>query len=267
MGASQYSVRAAERVADILDALRDRPDGISLSALAARTGMPKSSVFRYAATLEARGYVRKDASDGSYSLGTALPAPASYLDVLAGRIRPDLERLRDRFGETVNLGVLDGARVLYVDIIESHQAMRLAAKRGDRDHLHCTALGKAILGSFTDAEVRRMLRMAGLPKRTSRTITRLDDLLGELAVTRERGYAVDDEENEEGARCVAVPLTGARAIAGISISAPAARLRGAHLARVAGVLADEVMRMSRRVAAAEASAQPGSPGRHHQPPA
>lgn len=266
MEPSQYSVRAAERVADILDALRDRPNGISLVALAAQTGMPKSSVFRYVATLEARGYVHKD-GDGNYSLGIALPAPTRYLDVLAARVRPALEQLRDRFGETVNLGVLDGARVLYVDIIESHQAMRLAAKPGDRDHLHCTALGKAILGSLTDADVRRMLRTADMPKRTSRTITRLDDLLSELEVIRHSGYAVDDEENEEGARCVAVPLTGTRAIAGISISSPAARLRGAHLEKVASVLADEVTRMSQEVVTVEISAQPGNPHRRHQPSA
>jgi DNA-binding IclR family transcriptional regulator len=247
MEPSNYSVRAAERVADILDALRDRAGSVSLAELAEITGMPKSSVFRYLSTLEARGYVEKDPDNGTYSLGIALPTYTQYLDVLAARIHPDLELLRDRFGETVNFGVLDGTRVLYVAIVESHRTMRLAAKPGDRDYLHSTALGKAILATIGESEARRLLRAAGMPRLTSHTITRPDALMSALEEVSRRGYAIDDEENEEGARCVAVPISGARVAAGISISAPEARLRGDQPARVASVLLEEAPRLSRRV--------------------
>jgi IclR family acetate operon transcriptional repressor len=246
---SPYSVRAAERVADLLDSLQAATDGLSLVALAAATGMPKSSVFRYLATLESRGYVEKDGDTGNYSLGPALPSASRYYDVLATRTRPVLERLRDRFEETANFAVLDGDRVVYVQIVESARAMRLAARRGDHDYAHSTAVGKAIAAQQSDDAVRTLLRASGMPARTPRTITRVDDFMDELARVREQGYAIDDEENEQGARCVAVALTGTRVAAGISISAPAVRLSHEQAQGVAKALSDEARRLSRRLAA------------------
>jgi IclR family transcriptional regulator, acetate operon repressor len=125
--------------------------------------------------------------------------------------------------------------------------MRLAAKPGDRDYLHSTALGKAILATIGESEARRLLRAAGMPRLTSHTITRPDAFMTALEEVRRHGYAVDDEENEEGARCIAVPISGARVAAGVSVSAPEARLRGDRPARVASVLLEEAGRLSRRV--------------------
>jgi IclR family transcriptional regulator, acetate operon repressor len=245
---SPYSVRAAERVADLLDALQEAREGASLVALADATGMPKSSVFRYLATLESRGYVEKDVDTGDYSLGPALPSASRYYDVLATRARPTLERLRDRFEETANFAVLDGDRVVYVQIVESAQAMRLAARRGEQDYVHSTAVGKVIAAQQPVETVRALLRAAGMPARTPRTITRVDDFMGELERVREQGYAIDDEENEQGARCVAVALTGTRVAAGISIAAPSVRLSHEQAQAVAKTLADEARRLSRKLA-------------------
>jgi IclR family acetate operon transcriptional repressor len=104
--------------------------------------------------------------------------------------------------------VLDGDSVVYLQIVESAQAMRLAARRGERDYIHSTALGKAIAAQQSDEAVRALLRASGMPARTPRTITRIDDFMVERARVREQGYAIDDEENEQGARCVAVALPG-----------------------------------------------------------
>lgn len=243
----QYAVRAVDRVVGLLDTLKRAPNGASLGALAEATGMPKSSVFRYLATLEARGYVDKDPVTGDYSIGVALPSSRQHFDVLASRVRPTLERLRDRFGETMNFGVLDGDRILYVDIVESHRAMRLAAKRGDRDYLHSTALGKAIAAELPEADLRRLLASAGMPTLTDRTITRAGDFLDLLATVREDGFAMDDEENEQGARCIAVALPRLLVPAGMSLSAPAVRLPREEAGKVAQTLRTEAKRLASRL--------------------
>jgi len=246
-GSGRYSVRAVERVADILDTLQRAEGGVSLVTLAEVTGLPKSSVFRYLATLEARGYVEKDPDGGDYTLGVALPSQQRHFELLSARARPVLERFRDRFGETVNFGVLDGDRVLYLEIVESHRAMRLAARRGDRDYVHSTALGRAIAANLPEEQVRRIVASAGMPALTTRTITSADELVASLADVRANGFAIDDEENEEGARCVAIALPGARVPAGISVSAPAVRLSREDAARVAAALAEEADYLGRRL--------------------
>jgi IclR family transcriptional regulator, acetate operon repressor len=219
-----YYIRAVQRVCDILDLLQESERGVSLPAVADVTGLPKSSAFRYLVTLESRRYVERDAETGDYRLGLAfLPLQARQFDLLAQRARPFLEQLRDQFGETVNLGLLDGNRVIYLMIVESPRAVRLAARPGDRDPVHSTALGKAIAAHLPDARVRALLAAEGLPRKTDRTITRVEDYLSELQTVRDRGYAIDDRENELDGRCVAVPLLGGRLAAAISLSAPAAR--------------------------------------------
>lgn len=246
-GSGRYSVRAVERVADILDTLQRAEGGVSLVTLAEVTALPKSSVFRYLATLEARGYVEKDPDSGDYTLGVALPSQQRHFELLSARARPVLERFRDRFGETVNFGVLDGDRVLYLEIVESHRAMRLAARRGDRDYVHSTALGRAIAANLPEEQVRRIVASAGMPALTTRTLTSADELIASLADVRANGYAIDDEENEEGARCVAIALPDARVPAGISVSAPAVRLSREDAARVAAALAEEASYLGRRL--------------------
>jgi IclR family acetate operon transcriptional repressor len=221
---TQYAVRAVNRALDILEVLERSRQGVSLPALADAVGLPKSSIFRYVSTLEARGYAMRDPGNGHYRFGRAFhPAVAGELVALATRARPLLEGLRDRFGETINLGVLDGRRVAYLEIVESPKAMRFAARRGDRDPIHSTALGKAIASRLSDGEVRQIIASEGMPQLTSRTITDLGDFLSELALIRERGYALDNGENEEDGRCVAVSLPGGWVHAAISLSAPAQR--------------------------------------------
>jgi IclR family acetate operon transcriptional repressor len=195
-----------------------------LPEVAQAVGLPKSSIFRYLSTLEARGYVQRDPGNGHFRAGRAFHlAPAGELVALAARARPLLDGLRDRFGETINLGVLDGRRVAYLEIVESPRAIRFAARKGDRDPVHSTALGKAITSRLPEHQVRRILAEEGMPQRTSRTITDPRSFLEELAEVRRRGYALDNGENEEDGRCVAVPVPDRWLPAAVSLSAPAAR--------------------------------------------
>jgi IclR family transcriptional regulator, acetate operon repressor len=219
-----YSVRAVERVCSILNLLQQAVDGVSLVEVAETTELPKSSAFRYLWTLEAHRYVERDPGSGLYRLGLGfLGMQSRQLEVLRERTRPWLEKLRDELGETVNLGILDGDSVIYLDIVESRRGVRLAARRGERDPIHSTALGKAIAATLPEARVRDILHHAGMPRRTANTITAADDYLAELAKVRRIGYAVDNGENEVDGRCVAVPIPGTRLPAALSLSAPAAR--------------------------------------------
>lgn len=245
---NRYSVRAVERVVDILDMLHEAPGGVPLGEIAEAIAMPKSSVFRYLSTLEARGYVERDLRAGTYQLGMAFQSAHSrQLEALTERARPILERLRDRYEETINLGVLDRTRVLYLEIVESRRGMRFAARRGDREALHSSALGKAIACQLDEARLRATLTAEGMPQRTARTITDPDVFVKVVEKVRRDGYAMDDRENEEDGRCVAVPATGLWDPTAISLSAPAARFSEADAAQAVRPLQQAAAQLSREL--------------------
>lgn len=234
---TNYSIRAVHRVCEILDLLQRSPRGVALLDVTRSTGLPKSSAFRYLATLERRRYVERDPVTATYRAGSAfLPLRAHEPELLARRARPHLERLRDRVEETINLGMLQGNRVIYLEIVESHRAMRLAARRGDRDPIHATALGKAIAANLPVRRVRAILDAEGMPRLTQRTLVDQESYLAELAKTRERGYALDNGESEIDGRSVAVPVVGGNLPAAISYSAPASRFPLDRVPEVAGTL-------------------------------
>lgn len=234
-----YTVRAVDRVCAILNLLQQSVDGVSMGEVAEITKLPKSSAFRYLWTLQKHRYVESDPITGLFRLGLGFVGMQSrQLEVLRERARPYLEKLRDCFDETTNLGILDGDTVVYLDVLECRRSVRLAVSRGDRDALHSTALGKAIAAHLPDARVREILRKSGMPRSTANTITTIDGFRKELANVRANGYAVDDAENELDGRCVAVPLQGTRLPAAISLSAPAARFPAQDVPKVAAELMD-----------------------------
>lgn len=239
-----YSIRAVERVCDILDLLQCSADRVSLPDVAKATGLPKSSAFRYLTTLEARRYVDREPDSGDYRLGLAfLPLQGRQHDLLARRARPHLEHLSAQFEETVNVGLLDGTRVLYVDILESPKAVRLAARPGDRELVHCTALGKAIAAWLPAERLQSILDAEGMPARTERTVTDPEALAAQLVEVREKGYAVDDRENELDGRCVAVPL-GPWVPAALSLSAPVSRLPLQRLEEACAALTEAATKLA-----------------------
>ena len=232
--AAGYSIRAVERVCAILDLIQRDPVGLTASGVAQAAEIPKSSAFRYLATLETRSYVARDADDGTYRIGPAfLPSSPRALSVLVERARPVMVGLRDRYGETINLAVLEGTRAVYVEIVESLRAMRLAVRKGDRDPLHCTAVGKVIAAQLPESDVISILGAEGMPVRTRRSISDLPTYLKEIATTRRRGYGLDDREYEADGRCVAVSIGGVRVPAALSLSAPSARFPLADVPEVA----------------------------------
>ncbi len=245
MSESPYAVRSVTRVLDIIDFLRQRHDGATLAELASATATPRSTVFRYLSTLEARGYVERDNSSGTFRLGPAfLSSDVRHLRLISQRARPIIEELRDRFEETVNLGVLDGSRVVYLEIVESRRSMRFVARRGDHEPIHSTGLGKAISMLLDDDEIRSILATEGMPARTNQTITDPEEFIATIHKSRELGYAIDDGENEADGRCVAVPIRNLPFRAALSLSAPAARFSD----REAKAAYDELSEAARRIA-------------------
>lgn len=219
-----YSVRAVNRVCDILDLFREQVFDVSLTDVAAATSLPKSSALRYLATLQRRGYVERRPGNGGYGPGPSLlGAHAGSLDLLRSRLAPVLRSLRDDFHETINLGVLDGSQVHYLETIEPERAVRFIVASDGKDAVHSTALGKALLSRLPEPTVRSILRQSGMPARTPNTITSIPAYLEELARVRDQGYALDDGENEGDARCISVLLEG-EIPASVSLSAPLNRV-------------------------------------------
>ena len=269
--APDYTIAVLGRAFDLLEALAGA-DGVGVTELARRTGTTKSAVYRILATLEPRGYVTKSTADATYRLGPRLAyLGRRSLDALDLRTqcRPLLEALHREFRETVNLGVRDGDSVVYIDMIESDQGLRMAARLGGRDILHATALGKVFLAFMPDAERDRLLS-APLVRRTAQTIDDPGVLRAELARIRATGVAQDRGENEDGARCLGAPIfdrTGA-VVAAVSISAPESRLDDTRAAAVAHGLREIAREMTRRIGGRadtvpildEHAAQPASQG-------
>jgi DNA-binding IclR family transcriptional regulator len=162
---------------------------------------------------------------------------------------PYLTALRDKFGETVNLGMLNGASVIYVDVRECNKSFRLAERIGGTDPLHSTALGKAQLAFLPLDEVRGLMKQWGMKKYTPHTITSINALQTELKRIRSSGYAVDNQESMLGAFCVAVPildLTQAP-VGAISIAGPILRFNHSLLSRVSSALRKAAVEIQRQL--------------------
>jgi DNA-binding IclR family transcriptional regulator len=229
--APDYAVRAVVRAAGLLELLRLSDGGAALNDLATRSGLAKASAFRMLRTLEGVGLVERDGDGDLYRLGVrCLELGQAYLEQtdLRREALPILHRLRDRFDETVHLAVLDDdLRVVYLEKLETTHAVGIMMSRvGRTAPSYCTGVGKALLAWRDDDPAGRLDERRELRRHTEHTIHDPDALRAELALIRERGYALDLEEHEPGVRCVAAPVRGGagEVVAAISIAGPAHRL-------------------------------------------
>jgi IclR family acetate operon transcriptional repressor len=238
------TVQSVHRALLLLELLAHAGGRLPVSELAHRSGLSLGTTHRLLATLAVRGYVRQD-PDRRYALGTSLlPLGDAATRLLGSWALPFLSQLAEECGETVNLAVLDDDHVTYVAQAPGRHRMRMFTEVGRRVLPHSTAVGKVLLAWHDEERLRRIVARLGLPQRTPRTLTSLAALTSELARVRERGWAVDDEEEEPGVRCLAVAVgPGPEAVAALSVSAPASRLETgqpdvvAALRRVAAQLA------------------------------
>jgi len=224
------SVQSLERALDLLEALALGRE-LGITELAASAGLAPSTTHRLLATLVKRGYVTHNAANGRYLLGFKLAEVGSGLEHRLSRLRaaarPHLEAIQRETGETVNLVVLDADRVVYVDQVEGSRSVRMFTAVGASAPAHTTGSGKAIMAFGAPDELHR--RYAGrepLARLTPRSLTTIEALEQDFARIRRRGYAVDNEEHEDGVGCVACPVfdhTGAP-IAAMSVSGPTSRI-------------------------------------------
>ena len=228
---SPYRVQVLDRAMAIIDtlALAKEHENLSLMEVAAKLQLHKSTAHRLLMILERHRMVEREPRTGRYRLGLRLfelGAIAIARFNIRDCARPHLERVLFETDETVHLCVLDAGVVLYVDKVEPSRSVRMASKIGRLSPAHCSAVGKAMLAHLAEREVDDILKQHGLPRMPAKTIVTPADLKADLKAIRERGYAIDNEEAEEGVRCVGAVVLGpnARPVGAISTSAPSFRL-------------------------------------------
>jgi IclR family acetate operon transcriptional repressor len=238
--ARRYTVVALARGLDILETLADNR-AATLGEVTLRTRMPKTTAFRLLATLQARGFVERTPT-GTYQPGLRLIQLAQVTHAAADLRRvaqPYLGRLHDISQDTVNLVIWHDRTALYLEVLASPRPLRFAEAPGSAAPLHATALGKAIAAHLPEEDVIAILKETGLPRFTPRTITTIARLLREFRRIRERGCAIDRQEQDIGAVCVAAPIFDAHGVVGaVSIAAPAARMKDRRLAGLVPELLD-----------------------------
>jgi IclR family transcriptional regulator, KDG regulon repressor len=205
----RYIVPAVERAILILQLLGREPGGLTISEIAQKLSIPKSTVFTILTTLQEHHMVEREEGSGRFGLGMELFTLGSIvLESLNPRSagREILKQLAEETHLTAHLGIIDRDEVVYIEKIESQARIKVSSRVGGRMGLHCTALGKAMLSAMPEAERHRLLQGMHFSRQTPNTIVSLPGLLEELQRVRERGYAVDDEENEPGIRCLAAPV-------------------------------------------------------------
>jgi DNA-binding IclR family transcriptional regulator len=247
-GPGAAPVGVISKVLRILEALQGSSAGLGLKAICDLTGIHKSTAHRFLKHLEREGYlVRTEA--GAYLIGPRLSQMStrgSQGATLQAVARPILWELWKSTQETVNLAVLDQGTVLYVDVIESPHEFRLSSRVGTRRSLHVTALGKA-LAAFLPAELRAsVLSTIKFQPATPKTIMNLVQFRQELEKIQRQGYAVDDEEAVQGARCVSAPILNAdrEPIAAVSVSGPVTRVSPNQVAALAGAVSSAARAIS-----------------------
>jgi DNA-binding IclR family transcriptional regulator len=225
------AIQVIDRIMKLLDALAARSDPVSLKDLANATGLHPSTAHRILNDMVVGRFVDRADAPGSYRLGMRLLELGNLvkarLSVREAALEP-MRELHKRTGQTVNLSVRQGDEIVYIDRSYSERSgMQVVRAIGGRAPLHLTSSGKLFL-AYEDARlVRAYATRTGLAGNTKNSLTDLAKLERELSMVRTRGYARDNEELEIGVRCIAAGIrddTG-RVVAGLSVSAPAERLR------------------------------------------
>ena len=225
--AAPEPIKALDRGLSLLRHLAGE-ERATLTNIALQAELTPSSAYRILVTLQGHGLVEFDESTQEWAIGLeAYRVGSSYLARrgLLDVARPEMRELMRASGETANLAIADDGEVVFVAQVEARHPVRAFHGPGSRGHLHASGIGKALLAELDPAEVVERLRTKGLPGFTERTLTDVEALATDLALTRERGWSLDDEERHAGMRCIAAPIFDASgaAVAGISISGPTAR--------------------------------------------
>ena len=242
----------------ILQVLQGAPIPLTLKAVSSEAGINDSTAYRFLAHLEKEGWVQRDRK-GAYRLGEKL-APlsqlASRMTTLKEYCRPFFWGLSKLTEETVNLAVLEGPEVVFVDGLESPHAFRLVSVVGKRSVFYRTAVGKAVVAHLAPEERSALVASVSYFAFTPKTIITPQRMLEELNRIVEQGYALDDEESYLGLRCLAAPILAGdgQPLAAISVSGPTTRFRWERIPSVAAVVMDAAKEISKLLATRDCNA-------------
>ncbi len=225
---SSYIIQSVTNALDLLEEFRGEDTELGVTELSKRLALHKNNVFRLLATLESRGYMEQNKVTGNYRLGLKVLELGQVFIKHMGLLkmaRPILEEIVERCNETSYLGVIRDDRVVYVDVVEATRPVRVISRVGVGLPVYCSAVGKAQIAFESLDEVDRLLNENPMKRFTQHTVTDRAELLQQLDQIRQSGFALDDEEYDEGIRCVGVPVRDytRRVVAGLSISGPAYR--------------------------------------------
>lgn len=243
---------AIDRALNVLEALGGNPDGLTNAQLSRKFRIPKSSASYLLRALERRGYIRREASSGKYHLGLRVlsltRAALTGLDI-RDAARPVLRLLTEQTGLTAHLAVLDHGQAVYVEKVDAPGFIKMDTWVGRRMDVHATSVGKSLVAHLHKAEISALLREHGMRERTPRTITTPARLFQELEKVRAQGYAVDDEENNLGARCVGAPVLDHQGSvqAAVGVSGTTSQITRATLPRIAAQVRAAAARISRQL--------------------
>jgi DNA-binding IclR family transcriptional regulator len=242
------SSAAVGRAFAILEAVAGREAGMTNSELSRRLDIPKSTASYILRTLERTGYLRREPGTGRYRLGLKLLSLVRGVAVGSDLKRvalPLMTELVSRTKLTAHLAVVDHGEAVYIAKVESPGFFKTDTWVGGRMLIHTTSVGKAIAAHLPPGELEMIIRERGLQRRTPKSITTHAELLRELDKVRSRGYAVDDEENNLGARCVGAPIVDGfgRVLGAMGVSGSTLQIDRSSLRRVA----DQVVEFARAI--------------------
>ncbi len=244
-------VKAVDHALLLLSCYTDKEE-MGVTELSQRMGLHKNNVFRILATLEFRGYIEQNPKTEGYRLGPKifeLGLIFKYQMGLIKHARPVMEKLRDRFNETVYLGVLRNIYSIYIDNVETTHTIRVVSRVGVQIPAYATAIGKAQLAFLPPDELEELFKDKKLKQYTPNTITDVNELMEHLKEVAEKGYAVDNEEFQEDVKCVAAPIRDYTkyVVAGLSISAPSFRMTEDRMGEMIEAVKEAALEISKHL--------------------
>lgn len=249
---SKSPVQSLDRAFGLLNIIATAPEGLALGALAQRADLAPSTTHRLLGALEGQGMVAFDAQAGAWQIGLgAFQIGAAFLHrrEFVAAARAPMRRLMQESGETVNLAILNRETVVFVAQIECDEVMRMAVKIGSVGPLHASAVGKAMLAFSTADQVDELLEKLSFPFLTDKTILDLPTFKAEIKTVEKQGYAVDDEEQSLGLRCIAAPVFNefSEPVCAVSISGPTVRVTHERTSELAALVIDAASRVTAKL--------------------
>lgn len=244
-------VQVLQKAITVLEDLSDRREPVGLTEVARATKLSKTTAYRILSTFVESNIILKD-THGRYQVGPAVVKWAATYNRRSGLLemsRDVLKIMRDYSGETIHLFVFENGRAYYLEKLESPSPLVMRSKVGAELNLYSTGGGKAILSSLPFDYIKSYLEKTVLERRTTSTITDSDMLIQQLKIYKTRGYSEENQENEEGIRCVAAPIVDSNGfpLGAVSVSAPAYRFDDKKVVILGRKLAQETAKISLRI--------------------